>query len=385
MTSFIGWVFKKNAFCIGEDQSSIVWSIRETLFTLLTPKTNSMNQDQYTVLLYKNLSGDIDEQEKQLLDRWLAESPDHQLIAQSVAEAWQLSGNYTSDIAIDLDAEFAFLESRIEAAETPAKPTKAKVVTMPSSRSKWLKVAAAVLFLIAAGVVFQYFSTQNPPSAQWTSLKTRPHQTQHFTLADGSKVWVNENSIVEYPTVFEGAERRIKLSGEAFFDVTKNPEKPFIIETQQAAVTVLGTSFNVNAYAENEQVTVAVKSGKVQLAAAKDGQKLVLQANEKGILDFNSHTLQQISDANLNDLAWQSRKLRFKDTPLKTVLADIATYYEIDIELSNHAMMSNCPFSNTLDSKGLTDALNAVAGVFGMEVEQLGKDKYRLNGGTCGL
>src|SRR5690606_3723927 len=143
-------------------------------------------------------------------------------------------------------------------------------------------------------------------------------------LPDGTKVWLNASSSIKYPLHFDEDERRVELEGEAYFEVTKhNHYKPFIVQTKQQEVLVLGTHFNVNAY-ENELATrTTLVEGKVKILTNNLASSVVLQPNEQSSLPKNGTRLavRQINPA--ESIAWKDGEFIFNNTDLKTIMRQL--------------------------------------------------------------
>jgi transmembrane sensor len=145
-------------------------------------------------------------------------------------------------------------------------------------------------------------------------------------LPDGTKVRLNASTTLEYPTRFTGKERSVKLTGEAYFEVAKDVKHPFIVETYQQKIQVLGTHFNVNTY-QNERTITTLEEGSVKVSGSGDAK--VLKPGQQSIL-FNGSLI--VSNADMESaLAWKNGLMLFKQTPLKTVLEEISRWYDVDV------------------------------------------------------
>lgn len=171
-------------------------------------------------------------------------------------------------------------------------------------------------------------NTENTGTVQ-TNIVNIPRGGEYkLLLPDGTKIWLNAVTTISYPTRFTGQERRIKLSGEAYLEVAKDPKHPFIVETENQTVKVLGTHFNVNTYTDRTVTTL--EEGSVRVSSLRGTkQSVLLKPGEQAI---NTNTL-AVESADLESaLAWKNGLLFFKDAPLTTVLDEVARWYDIDIE-----------------------------------------------------
>jgi transmembrane sensor len=141
-----------------------------------------------------------------------------------------------------------------------------------------------------------------------------------LTLADGTKVWLNAASSITYPTAFTGTLREVSITGEAYFEVTRNPKQPFVVKTPKEAITVLGTSFNVNAYADEPAMKTSLLEGSVKVgnAVLRPGQAYV---NGKVV----ATNLDQ-------DVAWKNGVFNFEGMELKAAFRLLGRWYNVDIK-----------------------------------------------------
>ncbi|WP_461791372.1 FecR family protein [Pedobacter sp.] len=149
-------------------------------------------------------------------------------------------------------------------------------------------------------------------------------------LPDGTKVRLNAATKIEYPTRFTGAERRVVLTGEAYFEVTKDAKHPFIVETADQQIKVLGTHFNVNTYQADRTITT-LEEGSVRVSSLRGTkQSQTISPGQQSVL-FNGGL--EVSSADMESaLAWKNGMLFFRDAPLQTVLAEVSRWYDVDIQ-----------------------------------------------------
>lgn len=148
-------------------------------------------------------------------------------------------------------------------------------------------------------------------------------------LADGTKVWLNAATTLKYPTSFIGMrERRVELSGEAYFEVSRDKNKPFIVKTRKQEVTVLGTHFNVNAYRDDNKTVTSLEEG---LILVKDGGSMKTVTPGQQAISINTRLV--IQPANLKvALAWKNDKMSFQDTGIDDVMKQISRWYNVIVE-----------------------------------------------------
>ncbi|GAA4332355.1 FecR family protein [Flaviaesturariibacter amylovorans] len=153
-----------------------------------------------------------------------------------------------------------------------------------------------------------------------------------LVLPDGTKTWLNSGSSIRYPTAFRGAVRKIELTGEAYFEVVKNASKPFIVDVaRKAEVEVLGTHFNINAYADEPAIATTLLEGSVRVtgSAARDSRRL--EPGQQARIDLQGR-LSVNRQADLNQvMAWKNGIFNFENADLPAVLRQLARWYDIEI------------------------------------------------------
>lgn len=183
-------------------------------------------------------------------------------------------------------------------------------------------------------------------------------------LSDGSKVWLNAGSKMKFPVAFVGKKRNIELEGEAYFEVAKNKNKPFIVRSEKAKVKVLGTSFNFKSYKEEELVEVVLKEGKVLFESAYDKKKteqILVPGNRLALNKNNGDLTLQKTEVN-KYIAWHENKLVFDESPINEVAEKLERWYGIDVEIIGNGFGSfkltttfeNEPIQQVLELIGLS-------------------------------
>ncbi len=277
-------------------------------------------------------------------------------------QIWKATGELPDPkIAVDMDVEFARLQSRI-AAGGPA-----RVVELRPRRA-FLKYAVAASILGLACAAVWYFLPSQPTML---AAGSEAGKTE-IGLSDGSHVFVNTGSKLAFPEKFTGPKRLVNLTGEAFFEVAKDATKPFIIETDVAQIRVVGTKFNVKSTAD--RCEVFVEEGHVVVES--NGQKGDLLAGQGAILFKNGAKIQPT--ARRNAAAWAHDQLLFDNTPLPDALADLSDFYHVKI-WTDDAKLQGSRFSWSKPVSGkLDDVLEIIAATFGARVERVVEGEFRL-------
>ena len=340
-----------------------------------------MENTKYMDLIGRYLSGNISAGEKAELMAWVDADGANKAFFDEMIRLWSVSSEYEEEpFVADAEAAWAVFENKFDQrfsggglSTIPGKNTsEAKVVKMRPLRLA-LPYAAAILLLLAAG--YWLFSTVGDNPNQMASVRTGAGEQKELTLPDGSQVVLNENSELAYAASFE--KRRVRLSGEAFFEVTKLNGQTFTIDAEGATTTVLGTSFNVRAYPSEDKVEVSVKTGKVALEKAEDtSQKIILEAGKAGTYDKQKEVVEALLISNAD--AWKTSRLDFESIPLSAVVETLERYFDIEVEVANPQLL-NCSFNGQFVQPELQDILNALSYTMALEVKKQ-NEAYVLSG-----
>lgn len=168
---------------------------------------------------------------------------------------------------------------------------------------------------------------------QYNSLVAPKTKVYSVVLADGTTVWLNASSAIKYPTRFSSGVRQVFLIGEAYFEVTKDPNKPFIVSTSNMEIEVLGTSFNVMAYPDEKYIETTLVSGEVKIKTAQS--KLILKPGMQAKLNLETDELSQ-KEANIPQVtSWCLEKYIFEYEELESVISKLAKWYDITVIYAN--------------------------------------------------
>lgn len=252
---------------------------------------------------------------------------------------------------------------------------------------KIYRYAAVVAFLVIFSGL--WFLKDHPislltDSGTEVTIETKAGQRKHVLLPDGSSVWLNSVSNLTFDKDFEAKVRRVKLSGEAFFDVKRDEKRPFIVQTDNLSTTVLGTSFNVRSYPTDSAPQVAVVTGKVLVKSLLGDSKAntVLVANQKVKVDPDSKLLVKSTDSNAASYsAWKEGTLVFDETPMKEVLETLSRRFDVEFKIKNEAIY-NCLVFGTYKDQSLENLLGLLTQVTDSKYDLEGKEVY-LYGQGC--
>lgn len=205
------------------------------------------------------------------------------------------------------------------------------------------------------------FREQDQPVIQKISKNNPKGIKSIITFSDGSKAYLNAESSIKYPQLFSGNAREVELVGEAYFEINKDENHPFIIHTDQVQIKVLGTRFNVNAYPENDQVKVALVSGKVALNS-EQGDQLMLSPSEMFIYSTLGDRKYSIESFNSDHVVgWKDGILSFHNESLQYVFQKMERWYGVNILYDkNKSLYKDWMFTGKFENRSLEYILNTM-------------------------
>ncbi len=202
----------------------------------------------------------------------------------------------------------------------------------------------------------------------YSTLSTPRGGSYKVVLPDGSEVWLNASSSLRFPTAFRGHQREVELMGEAYFEVTKNKAKPFHVKVGEMTINVLGTHFNVNAYADESSIKTSLLEGSVNIT--RGSVSGLLRPGQQAILAKNKEKV-EIKDADLEEvMAWKNGLFQFDGADLKSIMNQIGRWYDVTIVYSGDVPVRRFEGKISRDAQ-LSDVLRIL---------ELSNVKFRLEG-----
>lgn len=296
------------------------------------------NHTDIETLLTRYFEGNTTLEENERIEAWLNADEEHLRIAR------QLNMLY---LAVDTQ----HITPRIDT-EKALNKVKSKTKVRRLSGWEWAQRIAAVLSIpLLIGVLVLYMGKRQPATvAQMIEVKTNAGMTTSILLPDSTVVHLNSESSLRYPTVFADDVRKVELDGEAYFDVTHQPSKQFIVSTPyHSQVEVYGTSFNVEAYGNEAPISTTLIKGSIGFIYKNNRgtfQKSILSPNQKLIYSPQTGTVECHATSGESETSWKDGKLIFNDTPLDEVLHMLSKRFHVEFVLSNKSL-KDCSFTGT--------------------------------------
>lgn len=220
-----------------------------------------------------------------------------------------------------------------------------KSVKLNVSKYSYIAIAASII------IAFVLFFNQNKSSeTEKLLIAQSDHNIELVELNDGSRIDINKNSTLQYPKEFSEKTRNVILKGEAFFKISADKTRPFIIEAGQILIKVVGTSFNVKAYPESELNEVIVKTGIVEVTSIKNIHKTIaLYAGDKAIFNAKNNTLTKLENGNANYMSWKTKEIAFKNDKLSDAIQLIEEVYSVKIQTPKNFAIDSAMITATFD------------------------------------
>ena len=287
----------------------------------------------YQELLSKFFSEEISDDEIVQLKTWLESDPENRHIFERENAIWDTVIHKPKMDNIKLESVWIDLSSRLG-----IKNDNFRTFILPGKNAYRILVAAASLaVLITVGLVSLWIGRK----ATYTQLagssiicSTNEGEKAHITLSDSTKVFLNSASSLEYNGDFNVKERFVRLRGEAFFDVSTDPEKPFVVRTDQMTISATGTRFNILSFNNEERIEATLEEGTIFVTVK--GQKPVeLRSGQQVVYSKHSNKVEIREVTTDVYTSWKENKLRLKETPLDETLRKIARKYNVTFELTS--------------------------------------------------
>lgn len=201
-------------------------------------------------------------------------------------------------------------------------------ITLDSTGNQVIQQGTATI--LQQGNRLQYTAEGNTEGISYNLLTTPAGGQYEVTLPDGSRVWLNAASSLRFPTAFNGNARNVTLTGEAYFEVAKNTNMPFTVAANDIRVEILGTHFNVSAYADDNNITTTLLKGAVKVHSL--GKAAVLKAGQQARFDHAAKGLAVSAGDTEGAVAWKNGYFKFSNENIQSVMRKIARWYNVDIE-----------------------------------------------------
>jgi ferric-dicitrate binding protein FerR (iron transport regulator) len=342
-----------------------------------------MEKNRFWELLAKVKSGEATPEEQLELSQHLLAFPADLDLVKQIDAYWELPMPASTAPTTDETTEaWNNIRNKIGAQQPP--------VALPGSVSKvrrMIKYASAIaaIFILAAGGIWLFNTLHSITPAQKNTVSTRNGSRSKIELPDGTQVWLNVGSRIKYDENYGKESRELTLTGEAYFDVAHDANKPFILHTGKMNIKVLGTAFNVKAYPGDANTEAALIRGSIEVTfPGRPQEKLILKPNDKisianketnkaedtvGLTHTNNKEEPAImvssiqyepADSAIIETAWVNNKLIFRGKTFEELSRDIERWFNVTVQVQDTAILSK-RFTGTISNETITDALDALS------------------------
>ena len=205
---------------------------------------------------------------------------------------------------------------------------------------------------------------QQPAEVLYNTLTTGRGNQYKLTLPDGSRVWLNAASSITYPSTFAGTERKVAITGEAYFEIARDETHPFIVQRKEVSIQVLGTHFNVNTYDDEDAMKTTLLEGSVRVA--KGSETSTLHPGQQAIVSRDNASIKVVDHPDIDEvMAWKNGVFKFNDATIESVMREMARWYDVqvvyDARISQHFIADisrDVPVSELLKLLELTDQVH---------------------------
>jgi transmembrane sensor len=327
----------------------------------------SMKSDIDIEMLLKYLDKNLTKEEEAILKEWLKANRSNKQRLIRLQKIWN-----TQDLPLpDPDMEQAWLNitdtiSAKEHARKKTRTVKPISIRIPISwhffRTKFA-FAITLLFVVIISVLGIYAFLNHAQPIPMTELRINNAQQEIHLLPDGTRITLDAGSVFQYPSQFNAAERVVSLEGEGYFEVASDVDRPFILNTNNTVIEVLGTEFNVRAWQKDNKVTVAVVRGIVAFRVeVPDGsrEEVILRDKQFSIMDKNNHLTAPRHWDGSSHLSWMKHAMYFQGVPLREVVDQLQRWYDVIIDLPDAQAAAN-RVTIFIDNRPLSELLDVIA------------------------
>ena len=294
-------------------------------------------------LLFRYCEGKLSGDERKHVEEWISASKENEELAKTVHELYWAAD--TLSVMDKVDAGKALKKAN-------GKLVRKKIKTV----FLWTERAAAIMFIPLLSAYLLQIKNSDVAEARMMEIRTNPGMTTAFVLPDGTNVSLNSGSVLRYPEFFSKDKREVELIGEAFFDVTKDPNKRFVVKTSgDERVEVLGTSFNMEAFPGDSILSTTLLEGKVRFVS--DAGSVQMNPGEKLVYKNKTSKAKLTKTNGEAETAWKYGKIIFDNTPFNEVLRMLSKRFNVDFVVKNEKYRKDS-FTGTFSTQRLEQVLD---------------------------
>lgn len=302
-------------------------------------------------LLHRLIAGTTTEEENRQLMEWFRQCASKEEFFMLFETAWKESPD---EMPRDVQERMYRRLSR----ELDEKKTKTILLRSRFSWKVWQQIAVACIIIVLGLVNYRMNDKQKQLSTQNFTVLAEKGQRAFITLPDSTKVWLNSDTKISYPADYGLKERNVTLVGEAYFEVAKNPDKRFIVEAKGMQVEALGTSFNVNAYQNDNKIIASLFSGSVWVSY--DRHVAILKPHESVKVDLLNRSFSRYKDESMQNIAlWRKNEITFDGESLEEITHIMSRLYNTTICIEDESLKKVC-YIGTIRNNNLENFIDII-------------------------
>jgi ferric-dicitrate binding protein FerR (iron transport regulator) len=302
-----------------------------------------------SLILARILLNVANKDELEALSRWEKKSPLNMSFLKSLKAFWEFSVDEESSGRLNIARER--LLARLQSTRTED--------NRRSLIYYLLRVAAVVVFVLSIAGLSIYMASETNLfyKSNWVEISTEAGQLSKVSLPDGSLVWLNAGTVVKYCP--DKNERRVSLTGEAYFEVNYSQDYPFVVETGDTKIKVLGTKFNVSHYPGSTITKASLLSGKIVMSIDKSDKVVHIRPGEKVSYDAGTQALNKTEAIVQNDILWKQGVLVFENESFNDLIMKLERYYAVNFDY-NRATFENIHYTGTINNLNINRVLEFI-------------------------
>ncbi|MBK8505608.1 MAG: FecR domain-containing protein [Saprospiraceae bacterium] len=333
-----------------------------------------MKEQDFQIRVIRYLAGEMSAKESDHLLESLTTSAERQKFFEEYERIWNNMGTVPDPPNPSIEEQWQIFAT--SAFEKPATIRKLPLWSRPLFR------IAAMIAILATSLITWSILTQDLSGGAGLIVIQTGAEMEELTLPDGSKVWLDKHSKLEYQKDFQP--RSVILEGQGLFEVQHlSSDETFSVEAGKTRTTVLGTIFMVNSGTDEEATTVYVQEGKVAVSGvSKSVGAAILTAGEQAVYDEKSNEVSKLTAANLNVLSWKTGVFSFDDTPLAEILPSLEMHYGVQFEIINSGLLA-CTYNSDFANMNLEEMLEELSFGLNLRIIKSTEGVYEVDGTPC--
>ena len=302
-------------------------------------------------LLHRLIAGTTTEEENRQLMEWFRQCASKEEFFMLFETAWKDS---SEEMPRDVQERMYRRLSR----NLDEKKTKTILLRSRFSWRIWPQIAVACIIIVLSLVNYRMNDKQKQLSTQNFTVLAEKGQRAFITLPDSTKVWLNSDTKISYLADYGLKERNVALVGEAYFEVAKNPDKRFIVEAKGMQVEALGTSFNINAYQNDNKIIASLFSGSVRVSY--DRHVAILKPHESVKVDLLNRSFSRYKDRSMQNIAlWRKNEITFDGESLEEITHIMSRLYNTTICIEDESLKKVC-YIGTIRNNNLENFIDII-------------------------